>query len=93
MWKILLFLAAGVAIGALMKFNRTQKKWIGRLQQIGVVLLLFSMGLSIGINNEILSNLRDLGLQAFTYAGLTSAFSVLVVYGFSRVLVKEAGRR
>ena len=93
MWQILLFLAAGVAIGALMKFSGTQKKWIGHLQQIGVVLLLFSMGLSIGINNEILSNLRDLGLQAFAYAGLTSTFSVLVVYGFSRMLVKEAGRR
>lgn len=89
MWRILVFLAVGVTIGAVFKFGERQKKWIGRLQQFGVVLLLFSMGLSIGLNDEILTNLQALGLQAFTYAGLTSVFSILVVYGLSRVLVRE----
>lgn len=89
MWRILVFLAVGVTIGAVFKFGERQKKWIGRLQQFGVVLLLFSMGLSIGLNDEILMNLQALGLQAFTYAGLTSVFSILVVYGLSRVLVRE----
>lgn len=89
MWRILVFLAVGVTIGAVIKFGERQKKWIGRLQQIGVVLLLFSMGLSIGLNDEILTNLQELGMQAFIYAALTSAFSILVVYGLSRVLVRE----
>lgn len=89
MWGILMFLVVGVTIGAVFRFGEKQKKWIGRLQQVGVVLLLFSMGLSIGLNEEILGNLRSLGLQAFAYAGLTSVFSILVVYGLSRVLVRE----
>jgi len=89
MWRILVFLAVGVTIGAVVKFGERQKKGVGGLQQVGVVLLLFSMGLSIGLNEEILGNLRALGMQAFTYAALTSVFSILVVYGLSLVLVRE----
>ncbi|SCZ76269.1 LysO family transporter [Acidaminobacter hydrogenoformans] len=89
MWGILMFLVVGVTIGAVIRFGEKQKKWIGKLQQVGVVLLLFSMGLSIGLNEEILGNMRSLGLQAFAYAGLTSVFSILVVYGLSRILVRE----
>ncbi len=89
MWGILMFLVVGVTIGVIFRFGESQKKWIGKLQQVGVVLLLFSMGLSIGLNDEVLGNLRALGLQAFAYAGLTSVFSILVVYGLSRILVRE----
>jgi Kef-type K+ transport system membrane component KefB len=88
-WTILVFLLIGVTIGAGVRFGERQKKWISKLQQFGVILLLFAMGVSIGINHDILTNLRRLGLQAFTYAALTSLFSILLVYGLSSWLVKE----
>jgi Kef-type K+ transport system membrane component KefB len=89
MWSILVFLVIGIVIGAALKFSERQKSQVSKLQQFGVVVLLFSMGLSIGLNRDILMNLRALGFQAFAYAGLTSLFSVAVVYGLSRLLVRE----
>jgi hypothetical protein len=44
-----------------------------------IVVLIFTVGFGIGSNNELLSAMPQIGLQAFLIAGLTILFSVLFI--------------
>lgn len=65
------------------------KKINEKAQLIGLLLLLFSMGISIGANNDVVSNLNSIGLQAFVFALLTTLGSIICVFIVSRKLSKE----
>lgn len=80
MWSILIFLFLGMFIGYILNFSEKQKKINSKLQQLGVVFLLFSMGASIGANKEILKNIKNIGQVSLSFALLTSIFSIIVVY-------------
>lgn len=80
MWKIMLSLIAGIAIGFFKFLPEGVLKYNIRAQQVGVVLLLFSMGASIGANRALLSNIGTLGIKALTYTMLSIFFSVAVLY-------------
>ena len=80
MWIILLSLVLGIAIGII---GVLPSKFMGihsRFQQAGVVLLLFSMGASIGADKQMLASLRQMGMKALVFASMTTIFSILVVY-------------
>lgn len=93
MWTILLFMALGVVTGALVPFSEKQTALLGKLQTVGVVLLLFVMGLSMGLDRQLLSQLSTLGYKAAVYAGLTTLFSIACVYLFTRKLADKEGSR
>lgn len=83
MWVILVSLLVGVIIGLLRILPKKIIKYNSRFQQVGVILLIFSMGASIGSNREILRNLENLGVKALIFAILTSVLSIAVVYAVS----------
>lgn len=73
------------------------KKWVSdkmiqintKLQLVWLLLLIFSMGMSIGSSKEIIFQLPSLGGKALLFAIASIAGSVLCVYFFSFFLEKE----
>lgn len=80
MSQILIALVLGAIIGYFVKLSDRGTKINGRLQQIGVIFLLFSMGVSIGADSDIIKNLPSIGLKAFLFAVGTIGCSILAVY-------------
>jgi Kef-type K+ transport system membrane component KefB len=93
MWIILISLAVGVIIGILGVIPKRYVKYNSKFQQIGVILLLFSMGASIGSNKEMIMHLKSLGLKAITFAILTSFFSILITYIVSSKFIGEGSKK
>lgn len=71
-------------LGYFIPLTKKQKEVNGKLQQLGVVFLLFFMGASIGANEEVIRNIGSIGLKSFTFSLLACAFSVIVVYFLSK---------
>lgn len=80
MASIIFVLIIGIIIGVIIKPTEKIKKIISNFQFIGVMLLLFSMGAGLGLNDQLLNNLKDIGWYGFAFAALTTLFSILVVY-------------
>lgn len=89
MWTILVSLIAGIIIGLFKFLPERIVKYNIRAQQVGVVLLLFSMGASIGANRKLLSNIETLGIKALTYSLLAILFSIIVLYIVSGKISEE----
>ncbi len=79
MWIIILALAIGVVAGAFLPVSDRHRVLNARLQHAGVVVLLFFMGVSIGLNKELLRQWRLIGKNALLYGLLTTLFSVVAV--------------
>lgn len=89
MWTIIVSLFIGIVIGILGLIPKRFMKFNSRFQQIGVILLLFSMGASIGSNRELIFKLKELGLKAITFGILTCLFSILFTYLVSSRFLKQ----
>lgn len=92
MGKIILALTAGLAVGAFGKFNAAAISLNSRLQYLGVVALLLFMGISLGMRQDILSNIQLIGWKALVFALMTTVFSVIIVYCMSIFLNNESKR-
>ena len=90
MWTIILSHVFGITIGILGFIPKKYMKLNSKFQQIGVILLLFSMGASIGANKELLLNLKELGLKAITFAILTCLFSIIFTYLVTSKFLKQS---
>ena len=80
MWMIIVSLLAGVLVGLLGIVPKKYMRFNSRFQQAGVILLLFSMGASIGANRELILKLKSIGLKSITFALLACLFSILFTY-------------
>lgn len=89
MWIILISLVIGIIIGLLKGLPGKWMKYNTRFQQAGIVVLIFTMGASIGANKKIISNLQAMGIKAFVFAVLTSLLSIIAVYLVSSRLMRE----
>jgi len=88
MWSILVVLVAGIIIGASVKLSDKMKAYNSKFQFIGVVFLLFTMGVSLGLNKSILNNLKNIGIKSLVFAVLTSTFSIIMVYFTTKFILK-----
>lgn len=64
MISLILTLLAGILIGRIFR-DKSFVKISGKLIFLIVLILLFLMGITIGTNDEIISNLGSLGVEAF----------------------------
>ncbi|MCE5206137.1 MAG: lysine exporter LysO family protein [Porphyromonadaceae bacterium] len=67
MINILLCIMAGIVVGYLAK-KTTVVKYTGSLLNVTIMLLLFFLGLSVGSNEQVVSNFTTIGLDAFLLA-------------------------
>ncbi|TDT58451.1 LysO family transporter [Fonticella tunisiensis] len=93
MWTIIVSLIIGMLLGLKKAVPDRVIKYNSRFQQAGIILLLFSMGASIGANKEMLLDLKTMGIKALTFAMFTTLFSILLVYIISRRFMEEDSRK
>ncbi len=71
---------AGYIAAIPLRKAKDKLKWIGLAQTITVLVLVFTMGLRIGANDEIVMNLGSYGLYALVITAFTLAGSILCVF-------------
>jgi uncharacterized membrane protein YbjE (DUF340 family) len=70
-------LVAGMLFGYVLRGRRQIN--LGRVTFGVILVLIFSLGFSIGSNNDLLSSLPEVGLSAVVIACLTILFSVVLI--------------
>jgi len=95
MVKISLTLGLGMLLGYFRILPPRALKFVGWIILAGIVLLLFSMGVGLGSNPEIIKNLGRIGITALTLAVSTVGGSILSILVFEHHIVhrKSEGRR
>ena len=89
--QTILIMCAGIAVGKLL-FPRRWAVGNGALQTVLTILLIFTMGVSIGRNENLLQNLGSIGLASVAFCLLSMAGSVAVVYlSTRRIFPRQAG--
>ena len=93
MIDLLIYLAvtvAGYFIGARLKKQNKTWKWVGGLQTLVIIVLVFLMGSRIGASEEIVSSLGTIGLVSFIFTIVIMLVTVIAftlvrrVMGFDR---------
>jgi hypothetical protein len=84
MWLFFIFLGIGIAIGFSNRIPEKYIKYNTWFQRIGIVLLLFSMGASIGSNKKMISEIQFIGVKSLSFALAACIFSVLFTFLLTR---------
>ena len=85
MKDLLLFLilaAIGYFVGSKLRRYQQLTRWSGHIQTAAIMILIFTMGLRMGSNEEVIGNLRSIGLISAALAVIVmaaSAFSAFMV--------------
>lgn len=69
----------GYVIGGKFKDAETIQKWTGRLQTLAIILLIFTMGMRMGSNEQVVANLNFIGLYAVIMTIVIMFTSVLTM--------------
>jgi uncharacterized membrane protein YbjE (DUF340 family) len=77
-------LVIGIVSGYLLR-NKKQMK-LEKVSLVIIVVLIFTLGFSIGSNNELLKAMPQVGLQALVIAVLAILFSILFVMAGRRLV-------
>ena len=77
-------LIIGIVCGYALKNRKLPK--LEKLSLAVVVILIFSLGFGIGSNNQLLSALPQVGLQALVISGLAILFSIAFVKAGKRLV-------
>lgn len=92
MWTIVGAVALGILVGCSDILPKKIYNSTNKITIVGLVVLLFSMGLGIGSNGEILSNLDKLGLKAFLLATGSITGSVFLVWFLQKSIFRSDNR-
>lgn len=90
MFNIMGFMIAGIFIGYFLRKYRSLFRITEKLNMWIIFLLLFSMGLSIGNNKEIIYSLGQLGSTAIIIGLAATAGSVLLSIPLYKFLFKNS---
>ena len=86
---VIALLVAGIFTGYLLRNRKQFIKLSSRLTDAAIFLLLFFLGVSVGMNEQVVSNFRNIGLQAFLLTLLATFFSVMVTWLFHRLFFRS----
>jgi uncharacterized membrane protein YbjE (DUF340 family) len=89
LWSIVLALVLGIIVGWINILPKFIVNHTNEMTMIGLVVLLFTMGLSIGSNAEILNNLNTLGIKAFLLAFGSIVGSVILAWSLEKRFFKR----
>jgi ABC-type polysaccharide/polyol phosphate export permease len=85
--NIIVPLIAGITIGYLLRSKKRID--LGKVSFGAIIVLIFSMGFSIGSNNELLQSMPKIGLNALVMVGLAMFFSVIFLKAFQKMVKLE----
>lgn len=83
MWLFYLSLCLGIIIGVTNLIPAKILKHNDLLMMVCVFILLFVMGLSIGLKKDIIKNFGYIGIKGVLYSIICVIFSIIVVYLFT----------
>jgi uncharacterized membrane protein YbjE (DUF340 family) len=89
MITVIALLIAGILVGFLLRNHRRIIVLSAKLTDAAIFLLLFFLGVSVGMNQQVVSNFRNIGLQAVVITLLATLGSVLVTYLFYRLFFRD----
>jgi len=84
--ELIFSLIIGLLIGLLFKIKEPLLEMNGKFQLVILFLLLFSMGVSLGINPDIVTNLSNIGFISIIFSILIVGFSIVFVFIFGKIL-------
>lgn len=73
----LVMAAVGYFFGGRLRNYNILIQWTGRMQTVAIVLLIFTMGMRMGANPEVIANLNSIGLYALIMTVSAIFFSVI----------------
>lgn len=82
-------LVLGIVIGLFLHNKKKIIKIFTKLTDVSIFLLLFFLGVSVGMNDRIISNFQDIGLQSVSITIAATAGSVLITYIVYRLFFKK----
>lgn len=85
MITVLLLMLAGMATGFLLREKTVVLKISGKMTSIAIYILLFLLGISVGLNKLIIGHLDRIGLQALLITLGAVGGSVLVSWLLYRI--------
>ena len=66
---------------------------LGLIQDICLLFLLFTMGITIGLNEEVVNNILGLGFKALVISICTIIFSILSVRVIKGLVITKGGKQ
>lgn len=84
MWSFFASLILGLAVGYRVPLSKRAVRWAGHGTTLGLLVLLFTMGIKIGMNSEIFENLQTIGLRASVLALSAVVGSLLLLLMWER---------
>lgn len=90
--KLLLYMAllgVGLLLGRKGIFGEKVYNSLEKLQMICLLILLFTMGISLGANQEIIDSLGTIGFNGILFGLTTVFFSVGFVHLYSRFVLNK----
>jgi len=83
-------LVAGIILGVFIRDYKAIIKVFARLTDGSIFLLLFFLGISVGMNEQIISNFQKIGLQSFIITILATMGSIFVSYLVYKIFFKTS---
>ncbi len=78
----------GAFIGSRPGVRSRPMPWLGRFQTAALLLLIFTLGAELGANEEIVSSLGSIGLNAFVITITSMIGSMLAVHALRKYILK-----
>ncbi len=78
----------GAFIGSRPGVRSRPMPWLGRFQTAALLLLIFTLGAELGANEEIVSSLASIGLNAFVITITSMIGSMLAVHALRKYILK-----
>lgn len=85
----LVILVLGGILGYKDKVSEKLNKKLNSIQNLCLLLLLFIMGVKIGIDDKVFSSFFTLGFKALVVSIFTVSFSILGVYIVNKIFFKK----
>lgn len=87
-----LIMIVGVIVGfVLLKIREHRRIFVmnlnNKVQLIAVALIIFIMGINLGSMEDFAHKMLTMGLQSLVFAIIPTAFSVIIVYIFSKLFI------
>ena len=80
--------AAGAVIGSRPAVRSRPLPWLGRLQFVALMILIVSLGVKLGANDEVISSLGQIGLAALLITVAAMGGSLLALFLLRRFVLK-----
>ncbi|MFV0421220.1 LysO family transporter [Oleidesulfovibrio sp.] len=82
------FIALGIPIGFALRKNRAVVHAVDKLTMWAIYLLLFLLGISLGTDDNIVSQAGNIGIKAFLISAACVAGSALAAWLLGKVILK-----